>query len=246
MTRFARRATTIAAALIAAPLGFALVTTAGPQALAAGAPVSAGVAHVVEAVGAQAADDAAAKTSYTSKKKKKKKSAAKKTPAKTPAKTPTKTPAKTPTTTPTKPATPVTTAPAAPTTGQYAAMENEVVTLTNNYRQANGCGALRIDGRLVTAARAHSTDMVTKNYFDHTGSDGSNFVQREAAAGYTTGASAENIAWGYRTAQDVVTGWINSPGHRANILNCQSVAVGVGLAYKADGTPYWTQDFGRV
>ncbi|MER7279938.1 CAP domain-containing protein [Dactylosporangium sp. NPDC000244] len=231
MTRFARRATTIAAALIAAPLGFALVTTAGPQALAAGAPVSAGVAHVVEAVGAQAADDAAAKTSYTSKKKKKKKSAAKKTPTKTP------------TTTPTKPATPVTTT---PTTGQYAAMENEVVTLTNNYRQANGCGALRIDARLVTAARAHSTDMVTKNYFDHTGSDGSNFVQREAAAGYTTGASAENIAWGYRTAQDVVTGWINSPGHRANILNCQSVAVGVGLAYKTDGTPYWTQDFGRV
>nr|BFE64858.1 hypothetical protein GCM10020063_093840 [Dactylosporangium thailandense] len=231
MTRFARRATTIAAALIAAPLGFALVTTTGPQALAAGAPVSAGVAHVVEAVGAQAADDAAAKTSYTSKKKKKKKSAAKKTPTKTP------------TTTPTKPATPVTTT---PTTGQYAAMENEVVTLTNNYRQANGCGALRIDARLVTAARAHSTDMVTKNYFDHTGSDGSNFVQREAAAGYTTGASAENIAWGYRTAQDVVTGWINSPGHRANILNCQSVAVGVGLAYKTDGTPYWTQDFGRV
>ena len=63
---------------------------------------------------------------------------------------------------------------------------------------------------------------------------------------YTTGASAENIAWGYRTAKDVVDGWINSPGHRANIVNCTSIAVGVGLAYKSDGTPYWTQDFGRV
>ncbi|MGI5245786.1 CAP domain-containing protein [Dactylosporangium sp. CA-139066] len=230
MTRFARRATTIAAALIAAPLGFALVTTAGPQALAAGAPATAGVAHVVEAVGAHAAsavsaDDASAKISK--KKKKKKKPTAKKTPAKTPATTPPTTPSK-------------------PVEGGYTEIENEVVTLTNNFRQANGCGALRIDSRLVAAARAHSTDMVTKNYFDHTGSDGSSFVQREAAAGYTTGASAENIAWGYRSAQDVVTGWINSPGHRANMLNCSSVAVGVGLAYKADGTPYWTQDFGRV
>ncbi|WP_426508322.1 CAP domain-containing protein [Dactylosporangium sp. McL0621] len=216
MTRFARRATTIAAALIAAPLGFALVTTTGPQALAAGAPVSAGVAHVVEAVGAVAANDAAAKISRTPKKKKKK-PVAKKTPATT-----------------------------VPGSAQYAAIENQVVTLTNNYRQANGCGALRIDSRLVAAARKHSSDMVGKDFFDHTASDGSNFVQREVAAGYTTGASAENIAWGYRTAQDVVTGWINSPGHRANILNCTSVAVGVGLAYKTDGTPYWTQDFGRV
>ncbi|MER7001592.1 CAP domain-containing protein [Dactylosporangium sp. NPDC000555] len=243
MTRFARRATTIAAALLAAPLGFALVTTTGPQALAAGAPVTAGVAHVVEAVGANAAaakpavDVIAAKASKTTKKKtKNKKSSAKKIPAKTPPKAPAS-----------QPTTPAT----APTTTQpsqdgYAAIENQVVTLTNDYRQANGCGALRIDGRLVAAARAHSTDMATNNFFDHTGSNGSSFVQREAAAGYTTGASAENIAWGYRSAQDVVNGWINSPGHRANILNCSSVAVGVGLAYKADGTPYWTQDFGRV
>ncbi|WP_432832189.1 CAP domain-containing protein [Dactylosporangium sp. CA-092794] len=243
MTRFARRATTIAAALVAAPLGFALVMTAGPQALAAAAPVSAGVAHVAQAVGASTADDVAAQTSkhgktYTVAKKKKKK--------KKPATKPSTAPATKPPTTPpaTKPATtPTTTQPAA---GGYTAIENEVVTLTNTYRQANGCGALRIDSRLVAAARAHSTDMATKNFFDHTGSNGSTFVQREAAAGYTTGASAENIAWGYRTAKDVVDGWINSPGHRANILNCQSVAVGVGLAYKADGTPYWTQDFGRV
>ncbi|MFG2038028.1 CAP domain-containing protein [Dactylosporangium sp. NPDC048998] len=74
---------------------------------------------------------------------------------------------------------------------------------------------MRVDGWLVAAARAHSTDMVTNHFFDHTGSNGSNFVQREAAAGYTTGASAENIAWEYRTGQDVVNGWINSPGHRA-------------------------------
>ncbi|GAA2350818.1 CAP domain-containing protein [Dactylosporangium salmoneum] len=240
MTRFARRATTIAAAGLAAALGLAIVTTTGPQALAAGAPVTAGVAHVVEAVGANVASAATgedAATKLSKKKKKKKKSTAKKTPSK-------------PESQPTTPTTPATT-PAAPVTtpagdAKYAAIENDVVTLTNNFRQANGCGALRVDSRLVAAARAHSTDMVTNNFFDHAGSNGSSFVQREAAAGYTTGASAENIAWGYRTAQDVVNGWINSPGHRANMLNCSSVAVGVGLAYKTDGTPYWTQDFGRV
>jgi uncharacterized protein YkwD len=128
-----------------------------------------------------------------------------------------------------------------------AAYENQVVALTNAQRKAHGCGALRIDSRLVQAARAHSTDMVKQGYFDHVGSNGSTFVAREASAGYPSrGASAENIAWGYRTPQDVVTGWMNSPGHRANILNCGSVAVGVGLSYTAGGSAYWTQDFGRI
>ncbi len=219
MTRFPRRATILAAVLLAAPLGFALTATAATAAPAA--------TQVVNAAGAAVADaDVAA---AVSKKKKKKK----KTTAKKPATTPTKTPTTKPTTPTTKPV-------------ESGSLESEVVTLTNNYRTANGCGALRIDTRLVAAARAHSTDMVTKNFFSHTGSNGSTFVQREVAAGYTTGASAENIAWGYRSPQEVVNGWINSAGHRANILNCASVAVGVGVAYKADGTPYWTQDFGRV
>ncbi|MGK5683132.1 CAP domain-containing protein [Actinoplanes sp. URMC 104] len=146
----------------------------------------------------------------------------------------------------TKPAAP--TATPVPASSPVASddIETQVVTLTNAERIKNGCGALRIDSRLVAAARAHSTDMVTNTFFDHTGSDGSTFVVREARAGYTTGASAENIAWGYRTPQAVVTGWMNSAGHRANILNCSSVAVGVGVAYAADGSLYWTQNFGRI
>ncbi|MBU2662572.1 CAP domain-containing protein [Actinoplanes bogorensis] len=128
-----------------------------------------------------------------------------------------------------------------------AAYETEIVKLTNAERTARGCKALRIDDRLVAAARAHSKDMVANNFFEHTGSDGSNFVTREVRAGYPrNGASAENIAWGYRTPKQVVTGWMNSPGHRKNILNCASIAVGVGVAYTADGAPYWTQDFGRI
>jgi uncharacterized protein YkwD len=127
------------------------------------------------------------------------------------------------------------------------AFETEVVKLTNARRAANGCSALRIDERLVAAARVHSTDMVRSGFFSHTGSNGSNFVAREVAAGYPRkGAAAENIAWGYRTPKDVVNGWMNSPGHRKNILNCASVAVGVGIAVKPGGAIYWTQDFGRI
>ncbi|MEU0559453.1 CAP domain-containing protein [Dactylosporangium sp. NPDC006015] len=235
MTRFPRRATILAAVLLAAPLGFTLTATAATAAPAA--------AQVVTAAGDAVAG--ADVTAAVSKKKKKKKKSTAKKPVTTPTKKPTTKPTTKPVTTPTK--TP-TTAPTTPATKpvESSSLESEVVTLTNNYRKANGCGALRIDSRLVAAARNHSTDMVTNNFFSHTGSNGSTFVQREVAAGYTTGASAENIAWGYRSPQEVVTGWINSEGHRANILNCSSVAVGVGLAYKADGTPYWTQDFGRV
>jgi uncharacterized protein YkwD len=127
-----------------------------------------------------------------------------------------------------------------------AAYETEVVRLTNVERTARGCSALRIDDRLIKAARAHSSDMVAQRFFSHTGSNGSNFVAREVIAGYPKkDASAENIAWGYRTPKDVVVGWMNSPGHRANILNCASKAVGVGVAYTSGGAPYWTQDFGR-
>ena len=126
------------------------------------------------------------------------------------------------------------------------AYENEVVRLTNAQRTAKGCPALRIDQRLVRSARAHSADMVSERFFSHTGSNGSSFVDREVSAGYPRrGASAENIAWGYPTPKGVVTGWMNSPGHRANILNCGSIAVGVGLAYTKGGAAYWTQDFGR-
>jgi uncharacterized protein YkwD len=125
-------------------------------------------------------------------------------------------------------------------------LEAKAIELTNQQRVANGCKALRTDAKLTAAARAHSADMVKQGFFSHTGSDGSDFVKREVRAGYTTGASAENIAWGYPTAEAVVTGWMNSPGHRTNILNCTSVAVGVGVVRKADGKVYWTQDFGRV
>jgi uncharacterized protein YkwD len=123
--------------------------------------------------------------------------------------------------------------------------EDEVATLTNRERAKAGCGALRVDARLHAAARGHSEDMARHNTMSHTGSDGSSPWDRAERAGYTQ-PMAENVAAGYRTAADVVRGWMNSDGHRANILNCEAKAIGVGLAYSKDGTPYWTQLFGRA
>ncbi|WP_127501677.1 CAP domain-containing protein [Actinoplanes solisilvae] len=128
-----------------------------------------------------------------------------------------------------------------------AAYETEVVKLTNAERVAQGCKALRVDDRLTASARAHSADMARTGTMSHTGSDGSNFVTREVRAGYPRkDAAAENIAYGYRTPQQVVTAWMNSSGHRKNILNCASKAIGVGVVSASDGTAYWTQNFGRA
>jgi uncharacterized protein YkwD len=135
--------------------------------------------------------------------------------------------------------------PSAVTAGAPArnvAAENLAVQLTNAQRAQHGCSALRIDVRLVTAARQHSRDMRVRHYFDHNAPDGKTPWDRIKADGYSQ-PGAENIAMGYATAQAVVNGWMNSPGHRANILNCSLKAVGIGVEYGSGG-PWWTQDFG--
>jgi uncharacterized protein YkwD len=126
-------------------------------------------------------------------------------------------------------------------------VEAEVVRLTNRARARHGCRAVRTDGRLTTAARRHSIDMARNNFFNHTGSDGSDFVVRARRAGYRH-AMAENIAQGQRTAAEVVQAWMGSTGHRRIILNCSAKAVGVGVARDRDGsgTLLWTQVFGRA
>lgn len=142
------------------------------------------------------------------------------------------------------PSIPATKAPPMPVDPIRAA-EDLVTSLINIERSKNDCGPVRTDERLRTAARAHSADMAKYDYFSHVGRDGSRFWDRVALAGYPRNdAASENIASGQRTAKTVVQAWMNSPGHERNILNCESVAVGVGLAYRGD-TPYWTQDFGR-
>jgi uncharacterized protein YkwD len=137
-----------------------------------------------------------------------------------------------------------TSTPAGAATSAVATREDQVSTLINQQRAGQGCGPLATDEKLRTVARAHSTDMVARNYFSHTSPDGITFDVRVRSAGYTR-AYAENIAYGYRSAADVVKGWMDSPGHRRNILNCTYNRAGVGVAYKSDGSPYWTQDFAR-
>lgn len=125
--------------------------------------------------------------------------------------------------------------------------ERTVWTLTNQERADNGLPGLSLNGDLVESARAHSADMAAQNYFDHTGLDGRSPGDRIAATGYAASSWGENIAAGYETPQAVVEGWMNSPGHRANILSDNYCDIGVGYA-DGEGSSYpsyWTQNFGR-
>jgi uncharacterized YkwD family protein len=122
---------------------------------------------------------------------------------------------------------------------------DEVVRLTNVERAANGCGALSIDATLTKVAQAHSQDMADHDYFSHDSQDGRSPFDRMTAAGYSYSTAAENIAAGQATPADVVEGWMNSEGHRANILNCAYTEIGVGYAKGGSYGTYWTQDFGK-
>ncbi|MET8133010.1 sigma-70 family RNA polymerase sigma factor [Streptomyces sp. NPDC005251] len=119
----------------------------------------------------------------------------------------------------------------------------QVVVLVNKERAAAGCGPLTEDTQLEEAARAHSDDMAARDFFDHTNPDGADPGQRITAAGYRWSTYGENIAMGQQTPQAVMDSWMNSPGHRANILNCSFKNIGVGV-HKGSGGPWWTQDFG--
>lgn len=124
--------------------------------------------------------------------------------------------------------------------GFASSAEEAVVRLTNQARVKNGCRPLVHDPKLHLAAERHSADMAAHDYFDHTSRDGRTFDQRIRAAGFTFHLAGENIAKGQPTAASVVRAWLNSPGHRANIMNCGFTHIGVG--HNAKG-PTWTQDF---
>ncbi|GAA3749528.1 CAP domain-containing protein [Salinactinospora qingdaonensis] len=115
----------------------------------------------------------------------------------------------------------------------------EVVELANTERADAGCEPLRVDRQLTKAAEVHSEDMATRRYMAHESPEGEGPAERAEDAGYEAW-SGENVAAGYRSAEAVMAGWMDSPGHRANILNCDNRAVGV-----AEVDTYWTQTFGR-
>ncbi|MFD5231481.1 CAP domain-containing protein [Streptomyces qaidamensis] len=119
-----------------------------------------------------------------------------------------------------------------------------VVDLTNRERAGAGLPPLAADPLLTTAAQAHSADMVARAFYAHTAPDGSRPWDRAAAAGSTRRAIGENIACGQRSPADVVEGWMNSPGHRANILSPGFTHIGIGFAGGGRAGTYWTQLFG--
>ncbi len=120
--------------------------------------------------------------------------------------------------------------------------ENEVIRLVNEIRIKNGLKALTSDWELSRVARFKSQDMKDNNYFSHTSPVYGSPFEMIKNFGISYRSAAENIAKGQKTPQAVVNGWMNSSGHRSNILNAAYTKIGVG--YVAEGN-YWTQMFIR-
>ncbi len=111
---------------------------------------------------------------------------------------------------------------------------------TNKIRIRHGCPTLALRSPLNTAAQRHAKDMSRKHYFSHTSANGTSWITRIRRAGWKEPAG-ENIARGFSNARGVTAAWMNSPGHRRNILNCQFNYLGVGFVRSGH---YWVQDFG--
>lgn len=125
----------------------------------------------------------------------------------------------------------------------FSSYQQQVLDLVNAERTKRGISALTLDSNLSSVATKKSQDMVNKNYFDHTSPTyGSPFdMMKQFGISYRT--AGENIAKGQKTPQEVVTAWMNSEGHRKNILNPNFTNLGVGIAKDSKGTTYWTQMF---
>lgn len=128
-----------------------------------------------------------------------------------------------------------------PVTPPAPSMAEQVLSLVNNFRSLNSLAPVRLNSQLNAAALGHSRNMATQDFFSHNGKDGSTFDQRIQSAGYRFSTAAENIAAGHTTAFAVVNGWINSPGHRANMLNVNTQEIGVGHVFLSNdpGAQQW-------
>lgn len=126
----------------------------------------------------------------------------------------------------------------------------KVLALTNVHRKTAGLTPLTLNSKLNNVAHAHSKSMAVDDFFSHTGADGSTAFDRISAEGYQYRKAAENIGAGYSTPESVVNAWMNSPGHRENILNGDLKEIGIGYYYLKNDTGavkynnYWTQAFG--
>ncbi|MEV8454331.1 CAP domain-containing protein [Streptomyces sp. NPDC052095] len=161
--------------------------------------------------------------------------AAKATPSRTAARS--TAPAATRSKTPTAPRTTAATRGSAVTDARAA-----VLSLVNQERAKVGCSPLTASSPLTSLAQDYSEDMAARGFFDHTDPDGRSPWDRASKAG-VQGLAAENIARGQADARAVMAAWMDSPGHRANILNCDYKTFGLGV-HHGSGGPWWTQEFG--
>lgn len=129
------------------------------------------------------------------------------------------------------------------TTGSFSSFQKEVTRLVNVERSKRGLSELAFNSQLSNVATLKSQDMINKNYFSHTSPTyGSPFdMMKQFNISYK--AAGENIAMGQKTPAEVVNAWMNSQGHRENILNPNFTDIGVGVAKSSNGTLYWTQMF---
>ena len=118
----------------------------------------------------------------------------------------------------------------------------QVLSLVNEERGQAGCRPLTLDAQLSALAQDFSEDMAERGFFDHTDPDGRTPWDRAQAAGVGN-LGGENVARGQQDAEAVMAAWMDSEGHRANILNCEFRTLGVGVHFGTGG-PWWTQDFG--
>lgn len=119
--------------------------------------------------------------------------------------------------------------------------EQEIFDLTNKERKAAGLKELTVNEKLFMAARAHSANMAKKDELNHE-LDCKGPAERLKDHGYAFSSLGENCAAGQRTPAEAVTSWMNSEGHKANILS-EHAEIGIGIAATADGKKYWTQVF---
>ncbi|WLR56756.1 CAP domain-containing protein [Mesobacillus subterraneus] len=162
------------------------------------------------------------------------------TPVQEPVKAPSPSPSPTPTPAPEQAKAPAQEPAAAPVSSAVSAYEQKVVELTNQERAKNGLKPLALDTELSKVAREKSRDMQSKGYFSHTSPTYGSPFDMMKKFGITYRSAGENIAMGQRTPEEVVQAWMNSSGHRANILNSSYTHIGVG--HVATGN-YWTQMF---
>jgi uncharacterized protein YkwD len=120
----------------------------------------------------------------------------------------------------------------------------ELLRLVNAERRRVNAPPLVLNDRLSIAAQRHAQDMATSRRLSHIGSDGSTLRSRIDATQYRWSTIGENVALGQPTAAAVVAAWMNSPGHRQNILNPAFTELGIGSA-SGGGRPYWVQVFAR-